>query len=97
MSRKKNATRSGKKNQMKKTVRRIALLTFLISLIPFRFRKDEETGGMEIRSLLWAWRKTPRREGETKDHYAFSIPPSGLDHLDAREAGAPAEETAAEE
>ncbi len=79
----------------KKTILGILLATFLVSLIPYRFRRDEETGAVEIRSLLWAWRKTPRREGETKDHYAFAIPPSGLDYID-QERTETAEEAAEE-
>lgn len=46
------------------------------SAIPYSVKRDEETGALEIRSLLWALRKTP---GEEKDNIAFAIPPSGLD------------------
>ena len=70
-----------------------ALGALVLSAIPYKFTKDEETGAREIRSLLWAWRKTPAREGETKDHYAFAIPPSGLDAADVTKTAAPAEET----
>ncbi len=56
-----------------------AACALLLSAIPYRFRKDEESGTLEIRSLLWAIRKTPHKEGESKDHYSFAIPPSGLD------------------
>lgn len=60
----------------------VILGALAVSAIPYQFKKDEETGALEIRSLLWAWRKTPARKGETKDHYAFAIPPSGLDAAD---------------
>ena len=70
-----------------------ALGALVLSAIPYKFTKDEETGVREIRSLLWAWRKTPAREGETKDHYAFAMPPSGLDAADVTKTAAPAEET----
>ena len=49
------------------------------SLIPYCCRREEETGTTEIRSLLWGLKKIPHKEGETKDHYAFAIPPAGLD------------------
>ena len=45
------------------------------SSIPYEIKRDEENGIVEMRSLLWAWKKTP---GEDKNHYAFAIPPSGL-------------------
>ena len=86
-----------RRKNRKKTILGIILAAFLVSLIPYRFRKDEETGAVEIRSLLWAWRKTPRREGETRDHYAFAMPPSGLDYVDKTYAGEADGETAEEE
>ena len=61
----------------------IAVGALLVSLIPYRVQKDEETGAMEIRSLLWVLKKTPRKEGEEKDHYAFALPPSGLARAEA--------------
>ena len=85
-----------KRAELGKTVRRFALGAFLVSLIPYRFRKDEETGTVEIRSLLWAWRKTPRGEGETGDRYAFAMPPSVLDRADRRNAAAAPGEPGAE-
>ena len=63
----------------------MALGAFLVSLIPYRVQKDEETGVVEIRSLLWACRKTPPKEGEEKGNYAFAIPPSGLDDEEAKD------------
>lgn len=74
-----------KKEKKKKIFRllgRAALGALLLSAVPYRFVRDEETGTVEVRSLLWALRKTPRTEGETKDHFAFAIPPSGLDYAD---------------
>ena len=57
----------------------VILGALAVAAIPYQFKKDEETGALEVRSLLWAWRKTPAGVGETKDHYAFAIPPAGLD------------------
>jgi len=65
--------------KMSKNLRRAALIALVLSAIPYRFRKDEESGAVEIRSLLWGWKKTPRAEGETQDHYCLAIPASGLD------------------
>lgn len=80
-----------------KLIGRIALGALALSAIPYQVIKNEETGAVEIRSLLWGWRKTPRGEGETEDHYSFAIPPSGLDDAAEAEAGEPAEEPLAEE
>ena len=66
---------------------RMALGAFLVSLIPYSVQTDEKTGTVEIRSLLWAWRKTPPKEGEEKGSYAFAIPPSSLDHIEAEDEG----------
>ncbi len=75
-----------KRNKKKKTIRKLigrtVLGALLLSAIPYRFIRDEETGTVEIRSLLWALRKTPGAEGENKDHFAFAMPPSGLDYND---------------
>ncbi len=60
----------------------MALGAFLVSLIPYSVQTDEETGVVEIRSLLWAWRKTPPKDGEEKASYCFAIPPSGLDYAE---------------
>ncbi len=62
-----------------KAIGRIALFLLAVSAVPYRVQTDDKTGVFEIRSLLWALRKTPRKEGEENDHYAFAIPPSGLD------------------
>ena len=51
----------------------MALGAFLVSLIPYRVQKDEETGVVEIRSLLWACRKTPPKEGEEKGNTDYSF------------------------
>ncbi len=65
----------------------MALGAFLVSLIPYSVQTDEKTGTVEIRSLLWAWRKIPAKEGEEKGRYAFAIPPSGLDTEEAEDEG----------
>ena len=65
-----------------------------LAVIPFQCKKDEETGTLEVRSLLWGLRKTP---GDGKDHYSFAIPASGLDEADEKEDAAPSEEAPAEE
>ena len=41
----------------------MALGAFLVSLIPYSVQRNEETGVVEVRSLLWAGRKTPPKEG----------------------------------
>ncbi len=64
----------------------MALGAFLVSLIPYRVQTDEKTGVVEIRSLLWAWRTIPPKEGEEKGSYAFAIPPSGLDDEEAEDS-----------
>ena len=71
-----------------KIICRVALGALVLSAIPYQFKKDEETGAVEVRSLLWGWKKIPRGEGETKDHYSFAIPASGLDDEDESEAPA---------
>ena len=68
-----------------KVVGGIVVGALLVSMIPYSFQKDEETGAMEIRSLLWALRKTPRKDGEEKDHYTFALPPCALDSAEAEE------------
>ena len=60
-----------------KTIRRIALGALVLSAIPYQFKKDEETGTLVVRSLLWGLRRTP---GE--DYFSFAIPASGLDEDD---------------
>ena len=64
----------------------MAFGAFLVSLIPYKVQTDEETGEVEIRSLLWAMRKTPPKEGEETGSYAFAIPPSGLDYKEAKDS-----------
>ena len=59
-----------------------ALGALVLSAIPYQFKKDEETGALEIRSLLWGWRRTPDADEEGKDHISFAMPPSGLDFMD---------------
>ena len=65
-----------------KFIGRAVLGALVLSAIPYQFKKDKETGTLEIRSLLWGLRKTP---GEDKDHYSFAIPASGLDIEDEEE------------
>ena len=63
-----------------KIIGRVALGALALSVVPYQFKKDEETGSIEVRSLLWALKKTPHGEGEDKDHYTFAIPPSGINY-----------------
>ena len=67
----------------KKIIAGIAAGFLLVSAIPYSVKKDKDTGVLEIRSLLWAFRKTPAKEGEENDRYAFAMPPSGLDSEEA--------------
>lgn len=73
-----------------------ALGALVLSAIPYQFKKDEQTGAFEIRSLLWGWKKAPPAEGEKNAHIAFAIPPSALDD-DASEEDDVSTEEAAEE
>ncbi len=60
----------------------VAIGAFVLSAVPYRVDRDEETGACYVQSLLWAWRKTPsKKEGKDFD-YAFAMPPSGLDMVD---------------
>ena len=59
-----------------------AIGALALSAIPYQFKNDEETGAVEIRSLLWGWRRTPDGDGEGKDSITFAIPVSGLDYED---------------
>jgi len=59
-----------------------ALGALALSAIPYQFKNDEETGAVEIRSLLWGWRRTPDADEEGKDNITFAIPASGLDYAD---------------
>ena len=62
----------------------------IVSAIPYQFSKDEETGTVEIRSLLWGMKKIPKGVADDKEHLFFAIPASGLDQEEE-------EETVAEE
>ncbi len=42
-----------------------------VSLIPYRFRKDED-GSFEVNALLWSVKKAP---GEGKDTYTVELLP----------------------
>ena len=41
-------------------------------LIPYRAKRDKETGAFDLGSLLWSVKKTP---GEESDTYAFELLP----------------------
>lgn len=82
---------------IKKIIGRAALGALVLSAIPYQFKKDEETGEMEIRSLLWGWKKTPPAQGEEKAHVTFAIPSTGLNSEAPEEAEEPAESEAPEE
>ena len=57
----------------------------IVSAIPYKFSKDEETGTVEIRSLLWGMKKIPKGVSDDKEHLFFAIPASGLDQEEAEE------------
>lgn len=57
----------------------------IVSAIPYKFNKDEETGTVEIRSLLWGMKKIPKGVSDDKEHLFFAIPASGLDQEEAEE------------
>ena len=57
----------------------------IVSAIPYKFNKDEETGTVEIRSLLWGMKKIPKGVADDKEHLFFAIPASGLDQEEAEE------------
>ena len=57
----------------------------IVSAIPYKFSKDEETGTVEIRSLLWGMKKIPKGAADDKEHLFFAIPASGLDQEEAEE------------
>lgn len=79
---------------LNKIIGRVCLSVVTASLVPYRIQKDKETGGFEVRSLLWAVKKTP---GEERDRYVLDILPfAGKKEPAKEEAEAPAEEEAAE-
>lgn len=80
-----------------KIIGRVALGALALSVVPYQVKKDEETGSIVVRSLLWALKKTPHGEGEDKDHYTFAIPPSGINYTAPEEAEVSAEKPAPEE
>ena len=80
-----------------KIIGRVALGALALSVVPYQVKKDEETGSVVVRSLLWALKKTPHGEGEDKDHYTFAIPPSGINCTAQEEAEKSVEEPAPEE
>ena len=77
-----------------KIVGKIALGALAASLIPYQFRRDEETGTCELRSLLWDVKKTPNGE---KNSYTLSIPGPALYSKEKEEPEAAPVEPAVEE
>ncbi len=60
---------------MKKLSKTLGLLggaALLASLVPTRFKRDEESGGFELGGLLWSLKKTP---GEETDDYTLELLP----------------------
>ena len=58
---------------MKKfSIGKIIGLALIAGLVPYKFKKDEETGAFEVGGLLWSVKKTP---GEEKDNYTINIIP----------------------
>lgn len=80
-----------------KILGRAALGALVLSAIPYQFKRDEETGSFEVRSLLWGVKKDPPAEGEDKAHVSFAIPASGLNQEFSAEDKEPAETPVAEE
>ncbi len=62
---------------------RIAVGALILSAVPYRIKRDKETGSLEVRSLLWGFKTTP---GDEKNRFTFAIPSSGLDYA-APDAG----------
>ena len=75
-----------------KTVRRTAAWALALSVIPYQINKDEKTGILEVRSLLWGLKKIPPKEGEENGRTVFAIPASGLDKEEAEPPKKAAEE-----
>lgn len=71
-----------------KFIGKLTLSALAASAVPYLFQKDKDTGSFEVRSLLWAVKKTPGRE---RDKYTIELLPL----FGAKEK--PAEEEAAEE
>ena len=66
-SKKLNETAKDKNNMKHRSfIRGIVLGVLLASVIPYSVKKDKETGTVEVRSLLWGVKKTPRKEGEAQ-------------------------------
>ena len=65
-----------------KLICRVALGALVLSAIPYYIDRDKETGACYVRSLLWAWQKTPSLKEDKDFDYAFAIPPCGLDMQD---------------
>jgi len=59
-------------SKLGKIIGGVALGALAASLIPYRFRKDKETGEFELGALLWGLKKTP---GEEQDTYSIELLP----------------------
>lgn len=59
-------------SKLGKIVGGVALGALAAGLIPYRFRKDKETGEFELGALLWGLKKTP---GEEQDTYTVELLP----------------------
>lgn len=55
-----------------KLIGTVTLGAFAVSMIPYRFKKDKETGAYEVGALLWSLKKTP---GEEQDTYTVEFLP----------------------
>ena len=59
-------------SKLGKIVGGVALGALAAGLIPYRFRKDKETGEFELGALLWGLKKTP---GDEQDTYTVELLP----------------------
>ncbi len=55
-----------------KKLGKICTIALLAGLSPYCVQKDEETGEIEVKSLLWSLKKTP---GEEEDVFTFELLP----------------------
>lgn len=78
-----------------KIIGRVCAGALTVSLLPYRISKDKESGVFELRSLLWAVKKTP---GQERDRYELELLPflGGKEAAEETEA-APEEPAAAPE
>lgn len=59
-------------SKLGKIIGGVAIGALAAGLIPYRFRKDKETGEFELGALLWGLKKTP---GEEQDTYSVEFLP----------------------